>query len=181
VLASTDLSGTLSADASPATRRRWRAPLCGLLVFVFLGAFGFFITGRASPSAAPAGDAMYAQFCAPPPAAAVVAANVPATEAIAVQVPASARPSEILSPDSTNIVRGDVVEFDVSTPVPGAIAVHGMSDLLILKAGDHAKLRLKAIYSGRFPLHFHGADGSHYEVWALNIYETKQQVLQHGS
>ena len=41
-----------------------------------------------------------------------------------------------------------------------------------MKPGERATLRFRAIYSGRFPLHFHGVDGSHIGVWALNVSPT---------
>lgn len=113
---------------------------------------------------------LYAQFCTPVPAAAVVAEAVEADHRIDVLVPRSSMAPD-LDGDShvTRITRGDVVELSITAPIAGAASVHGLSDLVLMKAGERATLRFRAIYSGRFPLHFHGADGSHDGVWALNI------------
>ena len=76
------------------------------------------------------------------------------------------------SAHATRIARGEVVEFTITAPIEGAASVHGLSDLVLMKAGERATLRFRAIYSGRFPLHFHGADGSHIGVWALDVAPT---------
>lgn len=123
---------------------------------------------RTPDPAAAAG--LYAQFCTPFPPAAAVDAAVAADHRIAVSVPLS-----VMAPDldgnshATRIARGDVVEFRITAPIAGAAQVHGLSDLLVMQAREPAILRFRAIHGGRFPLHFHGADGSHYGVWALNI------------
>jgi hypothetical protein len=114
--------------------------------------------------------ARYAQFCTPVPAAAVATDADASDHRIDVLIPRS-----ITAPDldgdahATRIARGDVVEFRIIAPIEGAASVHGLSDLVLMKAGERATLRFRAIYSGRFPLHFHGADGSHIGVWALNV------------
>ena len=115
-------------------------------------------------------EAFYDQFCTPVPPAAVVAAAVPADHRIDVRVPPVAGAPD-LERDShaTPIGRGNVVEIRITAPIAGAASVHGLSDLVVMRAGESATLRFRAIYSGRFPLHFHGADGSHYGVWALDI------------
>jgi hypothetical protein len=113
---------------------------------------------------------LYAQFCTPVPGAAVVPERVSADHRIDVRVPLSAMAPE-LDGDShaTQILRGEVVELRITAPIEGAASVHGLSDLVRMPAGGQARLRFRAIYSGRFYLHFHGADGSHFGVWALNI------------
>lgn len=123
-----------------------------------------------SESQASADAALYAQFCTPVPPAAVVAETVDADHRIDVQVPLVAMAPD-LDGDShaTQIDRGHVVEIRITAPIAGAASVHGLSDLVVMKAGARATLRFRAIYSGRFPLHFHGVDGSHYGIWALNI------------
>ena len=131
---------------------------------------GLAIAAAWAPGSDPAVPALYAQFCTPVPAAAVVTeADAPARR-IEVRVPrglvASAIDDEA---HSTQIARGDVVELDVVAPIDGAASVHGLSDLVVMKARERATLRFRAIYSGQFPLHFHGVDGSHVGVWALNI------------
>ena len=51
---------------------------------------------------------------------------------------------------STQIARGDVVEFSITAPIEGAASVHGLSDLVLMKAGERATLRFRAIYGGGF-------------------------------
>lgn len=65
--------------------------------------------------------------------------------------------------------RNAVLEFDVQSPRRGGLAVHGLSDLVRIETGKEAKVRLRAIYSGRFPLHFHGIDGSHFEIAVVEV------------
>lgn len=112
----------------------------------------------------------YAQFCTPFPPEAAVAAATPADHRIRVSVPLSVRAPDLEGRShATQLIRGEVVEFEITAPIAGAAQVHGLSDLLVMRAGEPVTLRFRAIHSGRFPLHFHGADGSHYGVWALNI------------
>ena len=114
--------------------------------------------------------ARYAQFCTPVPAAAVTTEADPSDHRIDVRVPrTSTAPDLDGDAHATQVARGDVVEFRIIAPIEGAASVHGLSDLVLMKAGERATLRFRAIYSGRFPLHFHGADGSHIGVWALNV------------
>ncbi len=116
---------------------------------------------------------MYAAFCMPVPKAAVVVSNVVADYQISVTVP-SATPKAISLGNSTvtHIQEGKIVEFRVSSPREGALAVHGLSSVVLITPGTEAVVRFRAIYSGRFPLHFHGADGSHFEVAVLEVTET---------
>lgn len=132
---------------------------------------GLSIAAVRTPGLGVAADAdLYARFCTPVPAAAVVPEQVPADRRIDVRVPHSARAPE-LDGDShaTQILRDEVVELRITAPIEGAASVHGLSDLVRMKVGEPARLRFRAIYSGRFQLHFHGADGSHFGVWALDI------------
>lgn len=116
---------------------------------------------------------MYAAFCnIPVPKAAVVDSSVVADYQISVTVP-SATPKAISLGNSTvtHIQEGKIVEFRVSSPREGALAVHGLSSLVLITPGAEAVVRFRAIYSGRFSLHFHGADGSHFEAAVLEITE----------
>ncbi len=116
---------------------------------------------------------MYAAFCnIPVPKAAVVDSSVVADYQISVTVP-SATPKAISFGNSTvtHIQEGKIVEFRVSSPREGALAVHGLSSFVLITPGAEAVVRFRAIYSGRFSLHFHGADGSHFEAAVLEITE----------
>lgn len=68
-----------------------------------------------------------------------------------------------------SIAKGEVVQFDVASPRPGKIAVHGLLDAETVQVGSILKVAFRAVYTGRFPLHFHGADGSHFEIAALEV------------
>ena len=68
-----------------------------------------------------------------------------------------------------SIAMSDVVEFRVSSSRPGQIAVHGLLDVVPVQVDGVVTVVFRAIYSGRFPLHFHGADGSHFEIAALEV------------
>ncbi len=114
--------------------------------------------------------ALYAAYCTPVPAAAVVAPGETADRVIDVAVPPRAQmPGTDAPARRSRIHRGDVVELRIIAPVAGAASVHGLSDLVVMRPGEPATLRFRAIHGGRFPLHFHGADGSHEGVWALDI------------
>jgi hypothetical protein len=65
--------------------------------------------------------------------------------------------------------QGQVVEFRVRSAREGALAVHGLTDVIRVRAGQDVVVRFKALYGGRFPLHFHGPDLSHFEVAVLEV------------
>lgn len=117
-------------------------------------------------------DDPYAAFCVPAPAAAVVAAGLAADHVLDVTVPQDTPQVPVLEGIAIPPVRvrqGEVVEFRVSSPREGAVAVHGVSELVRLEPHQQALVRFRALYSGRFPLHFHGRDLSHFEVAVLEI------------
>jgi len=70
---------------------------------------------------------------------------------------------------TAEVRKNAVLEFDVQSPRRGGLAVHGLSDLVRIERGQRVKVRLRAIYSGRFPLHFHGIDGSHFEIAVVEV------------
>jgi hypothetical protein len=85
-----------------------------------------------------------------------------------VTVPQST-PMSFLSATENTIHQGEVVQFVVTTDRPGAVIVHGLSDMQTLDVKGTTLVSFKAVYSGRFALHFHGTDGSHFELTALNV------------
>ncbi len=107
-------------------------------------------------------------FCATTPAEAQVAAAVAADHVYAARVPAD-NPANVLSTTTYAIARGEVIAFDVASTRPGQVAVHGLHDLEAVQVGGTITVRFRAVYTGRFPLHFHGVDGSHFELAALEI------------
>ncbi|HEX2547501.1 MAG TPA: hypothetical protein VHL79_21640 [Ramlibacter sp.] len=68
------------------------------------------------------------------------------------------------------VVRGDVIQVRVDAPPRGGfVAVHGILEEHRVKPSGSIYVKLQAKYSGRFPLHFHGADGSHFEVAVFEV------------
>lgn len=67
------------------------------------------------------------------------------------------------------VAKNDVIQVEVSAPRPGAVAVHGILEAHRVRVGGVVSVKLRAKYTGRFPLHFHGEDGSHFEVAAFEV------------
>ena len=65
--------------------------------------------------------------------------------------------------------QGEVIEFSVTSTRPGAVVVHGLLEPHSVVLNGQVVVAFRAIYTGRFPLHFHGDDGSHVELIALNV------------
>ena len=86
-------------------------------------------------------------------------------------VPALA-PAAILSARDETIKQGEVVEIVVTSQRPGAVVVHGLTDEKPVGADGQVIIRFRAIYSGRFPLHFHGDDGTHLDLMSLSVLPT---------
>jgi hypothetical protein len=78
-------------------------------------------------------------------------------------------PLNFLRATEHTISQGEVVQFAVTTDRSGFVIVHGLSDLLPLDVKGTTLVSFKAVYSGRFALHFHGSDGSHFELTSLNV------------
>lgn len=62
------------------------------------------------------------------------------------------------------IIQGDTVRLILSSPHPGAVGIHGLSDIVPLRPSQEVEISFRAAYKGRFPVHFHGIDGAHLEV-----------------
>jgi hypothetical protein len=67
------------------------------------------------------------------------------------------------------LAKGDVVQLDISSPRPGAVAIHGILETHRVRVGGVASVKVRLKYAGRFPLHFHGDDGSHIEVAVFEV------------
>ena len=159
----------MDPDVNPisATLRR----LVGILILVLLlaGGVATWLIGRAGRvDAAP--DDMFAIYCLPVPQAAIVDRGVPATESVRISVPRDTPKVPSLDASAALTVHpGDVVEFRVTSPRTGALAVHGLSELVRIAPETVGVVRFRAIYAGRFPLHFHGLDQSHFEVAVVEV------------
>ncbi|KHK55805.1 hypothetical protein PI87_12390 [Ralstonia sp. A12] len=114
-------------------------------------------------------------FCVPIPASAKVAESEAADHAMVVQVPSV--PSDSAADfRSVKAAQGEVIRFTVSSARAGAVGVHGLSDITPIQAGGTVTIAMRAIYSGRFPLHFHGTDGSHFELAAVEVRSADAQL-----
>jgi hypothetical protein len=67
------------------------------------------------------------------------------------------------------LAKDDVVQLDVSSPRPGGVAMHGILETHRLRVGGVVSVEVRVKYTGRFPLHFHGDDGSHIEVAVFEV------------
>lgn len=67
------------------------------------------------------------------------------------------------------VKKGDVIEYSITSSRSGEVAVHGLMDPKIVSVGEVTRVKFRAIYSGRFPLHFHGANGSHFAVAEIHV------------
>lgn len=149
-------------------KARWNnRVLAGIVVTTSL--FAWSVAAWTDPPSSSGTDVL-AAFCMPPPPDAVVPDGVKADRLVDADVPVAAVKGPTLeAAQSLGVHKGDVVEFHVRSPVPGGLAVHGLTDLIRLDKNGFAVVRLKAIYEGRFPLHFHGLDGSHMEIYVLEV------------
>ncbi len=114
--------------------------------------------------------APYGAFCMPPPDAALLAPSQKIDAQFVVNVPTQPPAIALLSESQDlRVAQNKAIEYVVHSTREGALAVHGLSELVLVRASETARVRFRAIYSGRFPLHFHGPDGSHFEISALQI------------
>jgi hypothetical protein len=65
--------------------------------------------------------------------------------------------------------QGDVLTLVFAAHRPGTLAIHGYEQEIALKPGGEVTLKLTADRAGRYPVHLHGADGSHTPVAALEV------------
>jgi hypothetical protein len=121
--------------------------------------------GGASPFTA---EDIATQFCVTRPAESQPSPDqLPSVEA-SIEVPEGA-PGPAFVPRVVRAKRADVLRIFVKSPVAGAVGVHGLSEILAIHPGQTVTVTFRAIYTGRFPLHFHGVDGSHYELLSVEV------------
>ncbi len=80
-----------------------------------------------------------------------------------------APPAANLDSPSIAAREGDIVKLTVSSRTPGAVGVHGLSTIQPIYPGKPVVVEFRAIYTGRFPVHFHGIDGAHFELLSINV------------
>ena len=113
-------------------------------------------------------DDVARQFCVMPPLDARAGPDDMSSEQVSLRVPREAA-SNLLNAPSPAVQSGNVVKLTVSSEQAGAVGVHGLSTIEAIHPGESVVIKFRAIYSGRFPLHFHGTDGSHFELMAVNV------------
>lgn len=127
------------------------------------------IRQQAPATAGEDSDAIASPFCATnAPEARVTPADT-VDQHYSVDVPLETPPMGMPSAAVHSIAKGEVVQFEVISPRPGQVAVHGLLDAETVQVGSVVRVAFRAVYTGRFPLHFHGADGSHFEIAALEV------------
>jgi hypothetical protein len=132
-----------------------------------LGVLGAWPALSNSPATFTADD-VARQFCALPPTAAQVRPQDIPNKEVSVRVPSENTSGTWNSP-AVDVRLGDVVKLTVISKQAGAVGVHGLSTIEAIHPGESVAIKFRSIYSGRFPLHFHGTDGSHFELMAINI------------
>ena len=124
---------------------------------------------RPSTLASAQTEALALQFCATNASQARVTPADKIDRHYSVGVPLETPQIGMASAAVHAIAKGDVVQFEVLSPRAGKVAVHGLLDAETVQVGSVVRVSFRAIYTGRFPLHFHGADGSHFEIAALEV------------
>jgi hypothetical protein len=165
------------------TFRSWRALLLsgvqerprsssvarGLFVVVALLSVGAICWGLSMPNGQGAGRSFLADLClgSTTPVEARVSDEA-ADLRLSVVVPEHA-PTGPLDAKAQTAKKGQVIAYDILSRQTGAVAVHGLLEPVPVQAGQTIHVVFRAIYSGRFPLHFHGADGSHFEIAGMDV------------
>lgn len=115
------------------------------------------------------------QFCAPAPSETLVDDGAVADRHFDLRVPEQPPTAEASFITASHPLRqNDVVTLSVTSPVYGAVGIHGVTAIETVSEGQRVDLAFRAVYSGRFAVHFHGADGSHYELVALQVTPQRQ-------
>lgn len=127
------------------------------------------IRQQAPATAGENSDAIALQFCLTNTPEARVTPADKVDRHYSVDVPLETPLTGMPSAAVHSIAKGEVVQFEVVSPRPGQVAVHGLLDAETVQVGSVVRVAFRAVYTGRFPLHFHGADGSHFEIAALEV------------
>jgi hypothetical protein len=112
--------------------------------------------------------ALPSDFCTTSQSESRVSPGYKADSRLRVEVPVT-NPTDLLGGQTYDVIQGSVVEVTVHSARPGAVAVHGLLDSCPVAAGVETRVAFRAVDTGRFPLHFHGADACHFEVAGLMV------------
>ena len=95
--------------------------------------------------------------------------DVPAPAQVGTPIRIAVAPDGAAAPGVYRFHKNDSVEFHVSAPYGGMLAIHGYTGDVAIAAHRELTLPLKLAYTGRFPMHIHVSDGRHIEVAVLEI------------
>jgi hypothetical protein len=152
-------------------RREILVGICAAAASTIVGA-AFFLRGRRAPATGPEEEDMFAALCITAPRPAIVPDGAKAQHVFRLAVPALTPAAAAIDENQTpplRVGKNRVIEIQISATRKGALAVHGLTGLARVDPGTLATLRFRSIYTGRFPVHFHGVDGSHFEIAVLEI------------
>jgi len=141
----------------------------GTIVAVSVFGSAGFVSSRLQSAPPVDIETLAKQFCVSLPTAVHVLPGDRIDHSFDVDVPFAPGPLGDSSHSALPVAKGAVVRLVIRSPHPGAIGVHGLSDIVPIRTGERVQISFRAIYSGRFPVHFHGVDGSHYEVSAFEV------------
>jgi hypothetical protein len=79
------------------------------------------------------------------------------------------KPDSKTAPAVYRFQKNDTVNFVISVPFDGMLAIHGYTSDNPIVANHELKLPLNLKHTGRFPMHVHSKDGQHIEVAILEI------------
>ncbi|MBK4736669.1 hypothetical protein [Noviherbaspirillum pedocola] len=81
----------------------------------------------------------------------------------------SIAPGSDAAPGVWRLRKNEAVDFRVSVPYDGMLAIHGYTNDVPVAANHELSLPLTLSHTGRFPMHVHARDGQHLEVAVLEI------------
>ena len=107
-------------------------------------------------------------FCAPVASAALVPAGHAVDHELSVRVPPEP-PTPGIALQSIVVGEGSVVSISAFSQYAGAVGVHRLSEIAPIHSGKPVTITFRAAFTGRFPVHFHGTDGAHFEIATVEV------------
>lgn len=161
--------GSVLADAISTIRR-----LAAICFGAFTCVFALALMLLAGCSQQQAGTSvpldLVRQFCAPAPSETLVAEGAGADRHFDLLVPTKPPTAEAsFTTPAHPVAQHDVISLTITSPIHGAVGIHGITAIEEVSQGQRIALAFRAVYSGRFAVHFHGVDGTHYELVALEV------------
>lgn len=120
----------------------------------------------ASAADVPPGSVSPAQRTTAMAAARLVKLSVPTSSAIS-------RPGGHEVP-TVRAAQGELVELLITSREPGMVTAHGVTDEVAVTPAVPAQIRISTSRSGRYAVHFHGKDGAHVMVVAIEVWPAQE-------